>query len=197
MPTLNASAQSTTSTKVILFIPFSHTLAPYCITQTFCKRKPIYACGRFFHFDAFRSGRSLLSSAPDPSTPLHLHSISHLSTKSKSAVHTCPVLHNINIMLKETKCACGRFFHFDAFRSGRSLLSSAPDPSTSLHLHSISHLSTKSKSAAHPCLCVHTLNILLIATCDFIIRHYPYTQIIKKKAKVSGSPLGCKVKMYF
>jgi hypothetical protein len=32
----NASAQSTPSTKAILFIPFSHTLAPYCITQTFC-----------------------------------------------------------------------------------------------------------------------------------------------------------------
>jgi hypothetical protein len=36
----NASAQSTPSTKVILFIPFSHTLAPYYITQSFCKRKP-------------------------------------------------------------------------------------------------------------------------------------------------------------
>ena len=111
--------------------------------------------------------------------------------------YTCPILLFPSIPLKETKYACGRFFHFDAFRSGRSLLASAPDPSTPLHLHSISHLSTKSKSAAHPCLCVHTLNILLIATCDFINRHYPYTQKIKKKAKVSGSPLGCKVKMYF
>ena len=65
--------------------------------------------------------------------------------------YTCPVVHNLNIPLKETKYACGRFFHFDAFRSGRSLLSSAPDPSTPLHLHSISHLSSKSKSASHPC----------------------------------------------
>ena len=74
--------------------------------------------------------------------------------------HPCPIVHNLNILLKETKYACGRFFHFDAFRSGRSLLSSAPDPSTPLHLHSISHLSSKSKSAPHPCLIVLTLIIL-------------------------------------
>ncbi len=57
--------------------------------------------------------------------------------------HPCPILHYPIIPLKETKCACGRFFHFDAFRFGRSLLASAPDPSTPLHLHSISHLSPK------------------------------------------------------
>ena len=61
--------------------------------------------------------------------------------------HPCPSLLNPIILLKETKYACGRFFHFDAFRSGRSLLSSAPDPYTPLHLHSISHLSSKSKSS--------------------------------------------------
>ena len=56
--------------------------------------------------------------------------------------HPCPILHYPSIPLKETSYACGRFFHFDAFRSGRSLLASAPDPSTPLHLHSISHLSS-------------------------------------------------------
>ena len=61
--------------------------------------------------------------------------------------YPCPILHYPIIPLKETKYACGRFFHFDAFRSGRSLLSSAPDPYTPLHLHSISHLSSKSKSS--------------------------------------------------
>jgi hypothetical protein len=65
--------------------------------------------------------------------------------------HPCPILLYPSIPLKETKYACGRFFHFDAFRSGRSLLASTPDPFTPLHLHSISHLSSKSKSAAHPC----------------------------------------------
>ena len=43
-----------------------------------------------------------------------------------------------------------------------SLLSSAPNPFTPLHLHSISHLRRKSKSASHPCLIVLTLIIQLI-----------------------------------
>jgi hypothetical protein len=43
---------------------------------------------------------------------------------------------------------------------------------------------------------VLTLIIPLNATSIFY-RHYPYTQKIKKKAKVSGSPLVCKVKMHF
>jgi hypothetical protein len=65
--------------------------------------------------------------------------------------HTCPILPYPIILLKENKYACGRFFHSDALRFGRSLLSFAPDPYTPLHLHSISHLSSKSKSASHPC----------------------------------------------
>ena len=64
--------------------------------------------------------------------------------------HTCPVLHNLSILLRGTKYACGRFFHSDAFRSGRSLLSSAPDPFTPLHLHSISHLSLQKQA----CVCI-------------------------------------------
>jgi hypothetical protein len=69
-----------------------------------------------------------------------------------------------------------------------------------LHLHSISHLSSKSKSAAHPCSILHILSIIQILTIHFFIskiEQHTYTQKIKKKAKVSGSPLGCKVKMYF
>ena len=81
--------------------------------------------------------------------------------------HPCPILLYPIILLKETKYACGRFFHFDAFRSGRSLLSSAPDPYTPLHLHSISHLSSKSKSATHPCPIVHKLNIRQVQLSDF------------------------------
>ena len=61
--------------------------------------------------------------------------------------HPCPILHCPSIPLKVTSYACGRFFHFDAFRFGRSLLSSAPEPYTSLHLHSISPLSCKNKRA--------------------------------------------------
>jgi hypothetical protein len=114
--------------------------------------------------------------------------------------HPCPILLYPIIPLKETKYACGSFFHFDAFRFGRSLLASAPDPFTPLHLHSISHLSSKSKSAAHPCSILHILSIIQILTIHFFIskiEQHTYTQKIKKKAKVSGSPLGCKVKMYF
>lgn len=72
----------------------------------------------------------------------------------------CPILHYPSIPLKETSYACGRFFHSDAFRSGRSLLASAPEPYTPLHLHSISHLSPKSKSASHPCPLLQIPSIL-------------------------------------
>ena len=34
----------------------------------------------------------------DPFTPLHLHSISHLSPESKSAAHPCPLLHIPSIL---------------------------------------------------------------------------------------------------
>ncbi len=40
--------------------------------------------------------------------------------------HTCPVVHNLNFLLRETKYACGSFFHSDAFRFRRSYLTILP-----------------------------------------------------------------------
>ena len=98
--------------------------------------------------------------------------------------HTCPAVQNLNILLKETKYACGRFFHSDAFRSGRSLLASAPDPYTPLHLHSISHLRRENKSASHPCLIVLTLIIQLI---QHSVLFYKALSINPKNKKESKS----------
>ena len=93
---------------------------------------------------------------------MHLHNPLHASCYFVHSIqsHPCPILHYPIIPLKETRCACGRFFHSDAFRFGRSLLASAPDPSTPLHLHSISHLSMQSKRASHPCPILLILSFL-------------------------------------
>ncbi len=87
---------------VILFIPFGHTLARQCITSSFCKKENQKCLRQLLPFRCITFGRSLLSSAPDPYTPLHLHSISHLSSKSKSAAHPCPILQFPSILQNQT-----------------------------------------------------------------------------------------------
>ena len=83
--------------------------------------------------------------------------------------HPCPILLNPIIPLKETKFACGRFFHYDAFRSGRSLLASAPDPSTPLHLHSISHL----RLIKQACACIPRA----LVKCRYILQFHAFAPL--------------------
>ena len=113
--------------------------------------------------------------------------------------HPCPILHNPNILQKVTKYACGRFFHFDAFRSGGRYLHPLPNPS----LHCIF---IPSATSARKARVLRTLALYCKSQSFYKINHpflilkieqHTYAQKIKKKAKVSGSPLGCKVKMYF
>ena len=89
-----ASAQSTTSTLLFCSFhsvtPLSHSALPNHSVKGnhICLRSLLpFRC---IPFQAFVPH--------DPSTPLHLHSISHLSRKSKSATHPCPIGYSSSIL---------------------------------------------------------------------------------------------------
>ena len=130
--------------------------------------------------------------------------------------HPCPVLLLPSIPLKWNQIGVRsllpfRCIPFQAFVPH--------DPSTPLHLHSISHLRLIKQACAcipralvkcryilqfhafAPLPGVHFPIILHSPTGWFFYRHYPYTQKIKKKAKIGGllmpTLMVCKVKMHF
>ena len=151
----------------------------------------------------------------------------HLLNPLQAAKHFCsfhsviPLPHSTypKHSVKGNPICLRSLLSFRCIPFGWSLLASAPDPFTTLHLHSISHLSTKSKRApafhlssvlnktifnsmhSHPCPLLHTSIILQSPTIRFFNRHYPYTQKIKKKANIGGllkpTLMVCKVKMHF
>jgi hypothetical protein len=114
--------------------------------------------------------------------------------------HPCPLLHNLIILLKGNQIVLavassismhsvpgGRYFH--------------PLPIPTLHCIFIPSATSarKARVLRTPCPITAYPNHSPKSTIHFFrkIELHTYTQKIKKKAKVSGSPLGCKVKMYF
>ena len=122
---------------------------------------------------------------------MHLHNPLQAANQFCSFHSVTPLPHTAipNYSVKGKQICLRSLLPFRCIPFGWSLLTSAPDPFSPLHLHSISHLSMKSKSASHPCLLVLNLTMLLIQHSVLFYKALSINPKNKKESKGRGAYL--------